>query len=720
MAKNKIMPIPIIAVLLCQNLLFGNEFYCLAPGSFSKNKGTYVEVVSAMKSGGITAVNLIGKLFKDPEGKELATGLISIYDNGAGYVVFDEWSFPRKPLYLKDGSPAKLKIDHITFVKDQEIYVLVDNPFVTGFAGTRFVGFTKSFYNEEIAQYHEEREQYFMGATYKLPEGVNAHTFLRGCGDKIRGFLKGKEEEIKDFNAGTLIGFINNHEGKIRKLTNIEESLIRHNEAMGRKGIELIYGEQDRKFGVEANERFTLTVKSVCKKANSNEALITEFFRQLSEFSFFEGINRAKQDSVRAVLIEMFDKKPAGVVNRYLTSCLKLLQFLKENKLVASDNVVRIFIMIRAIFLYRGDIYRQNAYCEDVSGILEILEKLQKMGVININNFDDLMLERLPDFRWYGGYSNVSKIFGKLIDQDGNSVVSADNVGNVLSSLCSMGNRCSPVYDDVLSQIVEVLDQLKDKNDHSILREENIVSIFSFFSEIADGILCNAKRVEEVPYAISGVFEKFNREIKNLKQEKEFTPDNIMDILKEIYKRSRVFNKEEEYGESWWDWYDFFEGGQRSRSQGGGNAEVFTDPYHELTEGRTYYEVLGVARDAGLNDLKAAFRKLQKELHPDVLIGKAAKEREGMGLPDLVGAEYERLVGELGKPLKVVNIAYQVLIDSRKRSEYDRFLNTHYPDGKIPFVKKETNAAESTAWRAQFPAQRGHSGPKTTSITIAV
>jgi molecular chaperone DnaJ len=36
-----------------------------------------------------------------------------------------------------------------------------------------------------------------------------------------------------------------------------------------------------------------------------------------------------------------------------------------------------------------------------------------------------------------------------------------------------------------------------------------------------------------------------------------------------------------------------------------------------MTE-RDYYEVLGVPRNAGPDDLKAAFRKLARQYHPDV------------------------------------------------------------------------------------------------------
>ena len=65
---------------------------------------------------------------------------------------------------------------------------------------------------------------------------------------------------------------------------------------------------------------------------------------------------------------------------------------------------------------------------------------------------------------------------------------------------------------------------------------------------------------------------------------------------------------------------------------------------------RDYYEVLGVPRDAGSDDLKAAFRNLAREYHPDVNKSHDAEEK-----------------------FKEVNEAYGVLSDDDKRAAYDRF-----------------------------------------------
>jgi molecular chaperone DnaJ len=65
---------------------------------------------------------------------------------------------------------------------------------------------------------------------------------------------------------------------------------------------------------------------------------------------------------------------------------------------------------------------------------------------------------------------------------------------------------------------------------------------------------------------------------------------------------------------------------------------------------RDYYEILGVGRNASSDELKAAFRKLARQYHPDVNKATDAEER-----------------------FKEVNEAYAVLSDVDKRAAYDRF-----------------------------------------------
>ena len=69
------------------------------------------------------------------------------------------------------------------------------------------------------------------------------------------------------------------------------------------------------------------------------------------------------------------------------------------------------------------------------------------------------------------------------------------------------------------------------------------------------------------------------------------------------------------------------------------------------TQKRDYYEVLGVAREAGVEEIKRAYRKLAVKYHPDKNPGDHQAEEK----------------------FKEAAEAYSVLSDSEKRARYDRF-----------------------------------------------
>ena len=70
-----------------------------------------------------------------------------------------------------------------------------------------------------------------------------------------------------------------------------------------------------------------------------------------------------------------------------------------------------------------------------------------------------------------------------------------------------------------------------------------------------------------------------------------------------------------------------------------------------MADKRDYYEVLGLSKGAGDDEIKKAYRKLAKKYHPDMNPGDAEAEVK----------------------FKEVNEAYSVLSDAEKKSRYDQF-----------------------------------------------
>lgn len=99
---------------------------------------------------------------------------------------------------------------------------------------------------------------------------------------------------------------------------------------------------------------------------------------------------------------------------------------------------------------------------------------------------------------------------------------------------------------------------------------------------------------------------------------------------------------------------------------------------------RDLYEVLGVARDADAAAIKKAYRKLARELHPDVNPGDSAAEER----------------------FKEVSEAYSVLSDEEKKRNYDEFGDVSLEGG---FDAEEARRAKE-AFGARFGAGGGPGG----------
>lgn len=71
----------------------------------------------------------------------------------------------------------------------------------------------------------------------------------------------------------------------------------------------------------------------------------------------------------------------------------------------------------------------------------------------------------------------------------------------------------------------------------------------------------------------------------------------------------------------------------------------------DVLGGRDFYSILGVARGANVNQIKKAYRKLAKELHPD-------RNKDDPTAQD---------------KFQDLGAAYEVLVDAEKRKQYDRY-----------------------------------------------
>ena len=95
---------------------------------------------------------------------------------------------------------------------------------------------------------------------------------------------------------------------------------------------------------------------------------------------------------------------------------------------------------------------------------------------------------------------------------------------------------------------------------------------------------------------------------------------------------------------------------------------------------RDYYEVLGVAREAADDEIKKAFRRLARELHPDINRHDPAAEEK----------------------FKEVAEAYEVLSDPERRAVYDRYGHEGLRIGRLRAELRGTSATSGDIFEAFF------------------
>ena len=89
-----------------------------------------------------------------------------------------------------------------------------------------------------------------------------------------------------------------------------------------------------------------------------------------------------------------------------------------------------------------------------------------------------------------------------------------------------------------------------------------------------------------------------------------------------------------------------------------------------------YYATLGVAREAGAEDLKKAYRKLAMQHHPDRNPGNKQAEAK----------------------FKELNEAYDILKDDQKRAAYDRYGHAAFEQGGGPASTAGSTSRPAAGW----------------------
>ena len=112
---------------------------------------------------------------------------------------------------------------------------------------------------------------------------------------------------------------------------------------------------------------------------------------------------------------------------------------------------------------------------------------------------------------------------------------------------------------------------------------------------------------------------------------------------------------------------------------------------------RDYYETLGVQRNASAGQIKAAFRKLAMQHHPDRNSGdKAAEQR-----------------------FKELNEAHEVLSNPDRRAAYDRFGHAEGDRALLPRADLATDTLTSAGPGNQPSGMRPANQPCTSSCNVA-
>jgi DnaJ-class molecular chaperone len=103
------------------------------------------------------------------------------------------------------------------------------------------------------------------------------------------------------------------------------------------------------------------------------------------------------------------------------------------------------------------------------------------------------------------------------------------------------------------------------------------------------------------------------------------------------------------------------------------------------TTARDYYDILGVPRTAGPEDIKKAFRRLARQYHPDLHTGSRKADME--------------------RKFKELNEAYEILGDPERRKKYDQYGHQWAQAEAFERARQQAGAqgaADGSAWTETF------------------
>ncbi len=142
------------------------------------------------------------------------------------------------------------------------------------------------------------------------------------------------------------------------------------------------------------------------------------------------------------------------------------------------------------------------------------------------------------------------------------------------------------------------------RSDGAVTRDE--IAAFKQVFQVPDQDVAAVERVFNLAQQDVAGFESYAQQVARLFSKKAAVLENVLDALFYIAKADRaVHEKEIEFLESVAVIFGFSaDDFERVKAR---HVQVQDDPYR----------VLGISRDASLSDVKARYRKLVRELHPD-------------------------------------------------------------------------------------------------------